>query len=122
MKNALVPIMVACAIVGFATILAVIVTDTENQRRLKNKPGNEVDETTIQLLIADPDFYQDKSVRFKTRGLEVRGKTELIYRTHADRPVILIVRCGTGFPTPLPEYITGVCVGKKEEAVIILCK
>ena len=78
-------------------------------------------ELSVKEFAADPDSRLDQKVRVKTDGMEQDGPRQLIYRTHAGTPPIVIVRFRSPVPNPIPPFITGYCRGRQAGAAILEC-
>lgn len=77
-----------------------------------------------KIIIADPDFFFEKSVRLKTASMEpfvdIQGSRELRYREATDRPYRIIVR--GRIPTKVPDDLLCYCEGTKDGVTVLSCR
>lgn len=75
-------------------------------------------ETTPRLLASDPDFWDGRSVKLRTAGMESAGG-ELRFRFSTDQPYRVVVTFKSGkVPEPVPAHVSGVC--KTDRGVVTL--
>lgn len=100
-------------VAALLTLLAVALTAL-----LRPQPWPEV---TPRILMSDPEFWDKRGVKLKTRGMESVGGS-LRYRTATDQPYLVVVEFKNGkLPDPVPAHVSGVC-GSVDGVVVLTAR
>lgn len=88
---------------------------------LMPKQSQQLPTFTPSMIVCDPDSLLDQKIRVRTKGMQPGDKTEeIVYRKLAGQKPSLVCILPEPLKGPIPPLVTGICLGAREDGIVVV--